>query len=102
MLVGVLPLFFFSCVLSFHRLIMRASSRPSCLVGLHIEGRSAEESESGQTGRGFGSIATVVTDVLPVGYLPLLGKGKGKISEIRYLGGSEYLRAAVRYADAGP
>ena len=34
------------------------------------------------------------------GYLPPSGKGKGKISEIRYPGGSEYLRAAMRYVDA--
>ena len=27
------------------------------------------------------------------------GKGKGKISEIRYLSGSEYLKATVKYAD---
>ena len=36
---------------------------------------------------------------LPVGFLPLPGKGKGKINEIRYRGGSNYLR----YADVvGP
>ena len=28
------------------------------------------------------------------------GKGKGKISEIRYPSGSEYLKAAVKYADS--
>ena len=45
----------------------------------------------------------MVAGVLPVCYLPLLGKCKGKISEIRYPGGYEYLRAFVRYADAvGP
>ena len=45
----------------------------------------------------------MVAKVLPIGYLPPPGKGKGKISEIRYPGGSEYLRAAVRYEDAvGP
>ena len=38
----------------------------------------------------------MVDEALPVGYLPPLGKGKGKISDIRYLGGSEYLRAAMR------
>ena len=49
-----------------------------------------------------GSVATVV-GVFLVGYIPPLDKGKGKISEIRYLGGSEYLRAAMRYADTmGP
>ena len=45
----------------------------------------------------------MVVGSLPVGYLPPPGKGKGKISEIRYPCGSEYLRAAVRYANAvGP
>ena len=45
----------------------------------------------------------MVVGVLPVSYLPPPGKGKGKISEIRYPCGSEYLRTAVRYADAvGP
>ena len=90
-------------VLSLRHLIMRASSRPSHSVGLRIEGRSAEVPESGQTGDGLGSLAAMVTEVLPVGYLPSPGKGKGNISEIRYPCGSKYLRAAVRYADAvGP
>ena len=45
----------------------------------------------------------MVTGVLPVGYLPPLGKGKEKISEIRYPCGSDYLRAAMRYSDVvGP
>ena len=45
----------------------------------------------------------MVVDVLPLGYLPPPGKGKGKISEIRYPRGSEYLRATVRYANVvGP
>ena len=45
----------------------------------------------------------MVVEVLLVGYLPPLGKGKGKISEIRHPYGSEYLGAVVRYADAvGP
>ena len=95
--------FVVSCVLPFHRLITCASSRPSCPVGLRIEGRLAKESESGRTGGGFGSPAIVVAGVLPVGYFSPPGKGKGKISDIRYPRGSEYLRAAVRYADAvGP
>ena len=76
---------------------MRAS------LGLQIEGRSAEESMSGRNGGGLGGPVAAVVGVLPVGYLPPPGKGKGKISEIRYPGGSEYLRAAVRYANAvGP
>ena len=82
---------------------MRASSGPSRPMGLRIEGKPAEESELGRTSGGFCSPAIVVSGVLPVGYLPPPDKGKGKISEIRYPCGSEYLRAAVRYAEAvGP
>ena len=45
----------------------------------------------------------MVVGVLPVGYLPSPGKGKGKISEIRYPGGFEYLRATMKHADVvGP
>ena len=79
-----------SLVFFLRRLVMRAS------VGLRIEGRPAEESVSRQNGGGLGGPAAVVVRVLPVGYLPLEGKGKGKISEIRYPGGSEYLRVVVR------
>ena len=90
-------------ILSLYRLVMHASFRSSHSIGLRIEGRPTEESVSGQTGGGLGGPTTVVTGVLPVGYLPSLGKGKGKISEIRYPGGFEYLRAAVRYVEAvGP
>ena len=84
-------------VLPFHRLVMRAS------VGLRIEGRPAEESVSGRNGGRLDGSVVAVAGVLPVGYLPPPGKGKGKISEIKCPGGSKYLRAAVRYADAaGP
>ena len=90
-------------VISLCRLIMHASSGSSCSVGLRIEGRSTEEFESGRTSSGLGSPATVVVGVLPVGYLPPRGQDKGKISEIRYPYGSEYLRVALRYADVvGP
>ena len=82
-------------VLSLRRLIMCASSRSSHFAGLRKEGRPAEDSESGRLGGGLGSLAAVVAGVLPVGYLPLQGKGKEKISEIRYPCGSEYLRVAV-------
>ena len=45
----------------------------------------------------------MVVRVLQVGYLPPPGKGKGKISEIRYPCGLEYLRDAMRYVDVvGP
>ena len=82
---------------------MRASSGSSCSVDLRIKGRPAEEPESGQTGGGLGSPTVVVVGVLLVGYLPPPSKGKGKIREIRYPCGFEYLRASVRYADVvGP
>ena len=82
---------------------MHASSRSSRSVGLRIKGRPTEEPKSGQTGGGLGSPTAVVDRIFPVGYLPPPGEGKGKISEIRYPYGSEYLRAAVRYADTvGP
>ena len=82
---------------------MCASSLSSCFVGLPIEGRPIEESESRRTDGGRGSLATVVIGVLLVGYLPPPSKGKGKISEIKYPCGSEYLRVAVNYADiVGP
>ena len=53
-----------------------------------------------QPDEGLGSLAVVVVGVLPMGYLPPPGKGKEKISEIRYPYGSKYLRATVRYMDA--
>ena len=82
---------------------MRASSGYSHSIGLRIQGRPTEDSESARPGGGPDSPATVVTGVLPVSYIPSLGKGKEKISEIRYPYGSEYLRDVVRYADAvGP
>ena len=92
------PTFFvLSLVLFLRRLVMRAS------VGLRIEGRPTDESVSGQNGGGLGGPVAMVAGVLPVGYLPPLGKGKGKISEIRYPGGFEYLRLAVKYVDVvGP
>ena len=92
------PTFFVALfVLPFRRLVMRA------FVGLRIEGRPTEESVSGRNGDRPSGLVAAVAEVFPVGYLPLLGKGKGKISKIRYLSGSKYLRATVRHADAvGP
>ena len=60
---------------------MRAS------MGLRIEERSAEESVLGRNGGGLGGPVAAVAEVFPIGYLPLPGKGKGKISEIKYPGG---------------
>ena len=60
---------------------MRASSGSSRSVGLRIEDGPAEGSESGQTGGEFGRV--------PLGGPPSpFGKGKGKVSKIRYPGGS--------------
>ena len=78
---------------------MHAASGSSHFVGLRIEERPVEEFESERAGGGLGSPVAVVAGVLPVGYLPPPGKGKGKISEIRYPYGSKYLRVVVRYAD---
>ena len=83
--------------------VMRTSSRPSRSSGLLIGGRSAEEFESRRTDGGSGSLAAVVDRAHPADHPSLSGKGKGKISEIRYPSGSEYLRVAVKYADVvGP
>ena len=67
-------------VLSLRRLVMRASSGSSRSIGLCIEGRLAEEPESGQTGGKLDGLAVVVARVLLVDYLPPPGKSKGKIS----------------------
>ena len=88
-------------VLSLRHLIIRASSRSSRSVGLRIKGRPAEDSESGRLGGRLDSPTVVVAIVLPIGYLPSPSKDKEKISEIRHPCGSEYLRASVRYTDAG-
>ena len=82
---------------------MRASSGSSRSTGLHIGGRPAEGSESEQVGGGSGGLPIAAVRAPLVGHPPLLGKGKERISEIRYPTGSEYLRAAVRCSDAvGP
>ena len=72
-------------------------------IGLRIEGRPVEESVLGRNGGGLGGPVAAVVGVIPIGHLPPPGKGKGKISEIRYPGGCKYLRAVMRYEDAvGP
>ena len=79
---------------------MHTSSRPNRSSGLRIGGRHAEESESRRTGGGSGSLAAVVDRAPPADHPSPSGKGKGKISEIRYPSGSEYLKAVVKYVDA--
>ena len=82
---------------------MHTSSEPNRSSGLRLGGRLAEEFESRQTGGGFGSLATVVDRAPPIAHPSPSGKGKGKVSEIRYPSSSEYLKAAMKYADAlGP
>ena len=78
---------------------MRTSSGPNRSSSLLIGGRPAEEFESLRTG----SLVGVVDGAPPMGHPSPLGKGKGKISEVRYPSGSEYLRAVVKYGDTvGP
>ena len=82
---------------------MHAYSGSSRSVGLHIGGRPAEGSEFEQVGGGSGGLSIVVVRAPLVGHPPLPGKGKERISEIRYPTGLEYLRAVVRCSDAvGP
>ena len=70
---------------------------------LRIGSNPTVASGSRRTGGEFDSLDVVVHRVAP-GEPPFpLGKGKGKISEIRYPSGSEYLRAAIQNVEAmGP
>ena len=70
---------------------------------LHIGSNPVEASSSGRTNRGNDNLAVVVHRAAP-GEPPFpLDKGKGKINEIRYPSGSEYLRATIQNAKAmGP
>ena len=83
--------------------IMCTSSGPSRPSGLRIGGSSTEGSDLRQIGGGSGRPAIVVNQVPLASPTSLYGKGKGKVSEIRYPGGSTYLRAAMQNAEAvGP
>ena len=82
---------------------MRASSGSSRSTGLHIGGKPVEGTESEQIGGGSGGLPVAAVRAPLVGHPPLPGKGKERISEIRYPIESEYLRAAVRCSNAvGP
>ena len=82
---------------------MRASFGSNHSTGLHIGGRLAEGSESEQVGGGSGGLLVAAVRAPLVGHPPLPGNCKERISEIRYLTESEYLRAAVRCSNAvGP
>ena len=82
---------------------MRTSFGPSRPSGLRIGGRSTKGSDLGQTGGGSGRPTIVVDRVPLVGPSSPHGKGKGKVSEIRYPGGFAYLREAIQNVeDVGP
>ena len=86
--------------LPFPRLTMRTPLGLNHPLVLRIEGSSAEEPDLGQTGEGSDR-PTIVVDMVPLARPPSSSsKGKSKVSEIRYLGGSDYLRAAVQNAEA--
>ena len=83
-LTGILPLYH-SFNLPYTCPIMRTSSGPNRSSSLRLGGRPTEESESIQTSGGSGSLAVVVDIAPPTDHPSPSGKGKGKVSEIRYL-----------------
>ena len=76
---------------------------PSRSSSLHIGGDSSAVPDSGRTGGESNRLAVVALRDAP-GEPPLpLGKGKGRIDEIKYPVGSEYLKSAMQNALAvGP
>ena len=76
--------------------IMHTSSWPNRSFGLRIGGSFAEK--LGQTGEWSDRPALVVDRVPSVGPPSLSGKGKSKVSAIKYPGGSNYLRVVVHNA----
>ena len=83
--------------------IMHTSYGPNRSFGPRIRGSFAEEPDLGQTSEGSSRPAIVVNRV-PLARLPSpFGKGRSKVSEIRYPSGSDYLRVVVQNAEAvGP
>ena len=97
-LAGITPLYHLFN-LTYTCSIMRTSSGPNRSSSLRIRGRLAEESKPRRTGGGSGSLIVVVDRAPPADHPFSSGKRNGKISEIMYTSGSEYLKAAVKYAD---
>ena len=96
-----IPLYSFD--LPFPRPTMRTPLGLSRPPVLRIGGSSAEELDLGQIGEGSCLLSIVIDRVPFAGPPSPFGKGKSKVSEIRYLGGFDYLRAAVQNAEAvGP
>ena len=101
-LAGIMPLYH-SFDLSYSYPIMHTSYGPNHSSGLHIGGSYAEEPNLRQTGKGSGRPGLVVGRVPSTGPPSPSGKGKSKVTEIRYHGGSDYLRAVVHNTEAvGP
>ena len=70
---------------------------------LRIRSNLAEASSLGRTDGGNDNLAVVVHRAAPGEPLFPLDKGKGKLNEIRFPSGSEYLRAAIQNAEViGP
>ena len=96
--VGVLHFLLF-----FSYLALRISMGPGRSSVLRIGSNPAEASSLGRTGGESDSLAVVVHRVASEKPPFPLGNGKGKINEVRYLSGSEYLRAAIQNAEVvGP
>ena len=99
-LVGVLHFLQFHL---FPCLTLRTSMGPGRSSILHIGSNPAEASSSGRTKGENDSLAMVVHRAAPGEPSFPLDKGKGKINEIRYPSGSEYLRATIPNVEAvGP
>ena len=84
-------------------LTVRTSMGPGRSSVLRIGSNPVEASSSSRTDGGYDDLDVVVHRVTP-GEPPFpLDKGKGKLNEIRFPSGSEYLRAAIQNAEAmGP
>ena len=93
-----IPLYSFD--LPFPCLTMRTPLGLSRPPVMRVGGSFAEEPDLGQTGEGSGRPSIIVDRIPLAGPLSSFGKGKSKVSEIRYPGGSDYLRAAVKMVEA--
>ena len=82
----------------FSYLALRISMGPGHSSVLRIGSNPTEASSLGLSSGESDSLAVVVHRVAPEEPPFPLGKGKGKINEIRYPSGSEYLRAAIQNA----
>ena len=72
-------------------------------IGLHIEGRPTEGFGFEQVSGGSSGLLVVAVRAPLVGHPPMPGKGKERISEIRYPTRTEYLRVVVRCSNVvGP